>query len=85
MNKMTTLTGAGAESRDSTLAASQIHGRHNYTPAAGRARPGGRAALDGATRNTLESDSSGEHTLLAALPARETFDGLQINQTKGIQ
>ena len=71
MNEMTTSTGAGAESRDSTLAAGQRHGRHNYTWAAGRVHPGGRAALDGATRITLCRDSSGEHTLLAALPARD--------------
>ena len=75
---MTTLTGAGAESRDSTLAANQIHGRQyhrkaaeRHAPAAGMAYPGGRAALDGATRITLCRDSSGEHTLLAALPARD--------------
>ena len=30
------LTGAGAESRDSTLGANQIHGRHNHIPAAER-------------------------------------------------
>ena len=71
MNEMTTSTGAGAEARDSTLAGNQIHGRHNYTSAAERAYPGGRAALDGATRITLCRDSSGEHTLLAALPARD--------------
>ena len=52
--------GSGSRVKGQYAGRQSEKGRHNETPAAGMAYPGGRAALDGATRMTLARDSSGD-------------------------